>query len=994
MSPRSGTGAAAPARPGDGRGGGAGDASTAEGDGCLLLRAEESRLLRAWTSPCEAGASVLLRGTSGTGKSTLLRTYVAGARRAGDPVFLVCADPPDATREYGVVEQLLARLEQPPGEPPPMAARVAALREVRAAFTRLVREDGDLPTATTDAYRALCGLLTRLARARGRRLVIAVDDLHWADASSLRFLRYLLRRLDRIPAAVVATLGDAEPSVDERRAGFLFPLFLRQLTLRPVTEQEVAELAELVVGAPVDEVFVRACHSVTGGNPYLLHAVLRSLAGVGLAPDARTAAEITRHLPDEVSRAVRARIRHAGPDALALAHGLAVLSGTPAVPVLAETAGLSEPAAEDASHLLEGLGLIRRLKGTRVAFSCPAFEAAVHDGMLPSARNDLHARAAEVLRGRGAAWDAVVRHLLHTPSGTPWLVDALRRAALEAAGRGDAEQASRCLRRVLFEDLSEQVRAAVLVELGTAELDRSVPEASLTLRRAFDLARTHDQRAAAARVLSVALCALDRHDEAAGLLADVLDHRPAGARRDPELELGLCYARWCAEGLSSRVLRGLARVERAARREPSAPRPLTALRATLSAVPSEAVTGPAPRRDVRPGVSWTRVLCRAAALLAAPATVHLPDDVAPPTDLAVRTRASLGGRSLDAALLAARAVAHLARGRLAEADADAGAALAEFTALEVGAQHGWPTVAVSVTVEVSLARGRLEEAERLLVAHRLTGGLGVTGLTDRLLLARGRLNLAAGRAREALADFLAVGEREGGPNRPAAHRPAWPSSPWRADAALAHLALDDTRAAAALVTAEIEQTSGAPDAVRKGLALRARGLVFGGARGLASLRQACELLVTTPARLEEARALADLGAAERLLGDHRAAGAALRRAATLAESCGATPLVDRCLDELRAAGHRPRSRTFAGVAALTPAERRVAELAARGLTNRQLAAYLHVGRRTVELHLSAVYDKLGIPGRSGLATALAEPTLGAFSAVVTGHSGERPDPAT
>ncbi|MBB1259571.1 AAA family ATPase [Streptomyces alkaliterrae] len=973
---------------------GKGGSNATTGEGCFLLRAEESRLLRAWTSPQETGASVLLRGTGGMGKSTMLRTYVADARREGEPVFLVCADPPDATREYGVVEQLLARLEQPTCERPPVTAWGTALGEVRAAFTRLGREGVDDPTATTDAYRALCGLLTRLARARGRRLVIAVDDLHWADVSSLCFLRYLLRRLDRIPAAVVASLGDAEPSVDESRAGFLFPLFLRQLTLRPVSEQEVAQLAELVVGAPVGRVFVRACHSVTGGNPYLLHAVLRSLAGVALTPDAWTAAEITRHLPDEVSRAVRARIRHAGPEALALAQGLAVLSGSPALAVLAETSGLTEATAEDASHLLEGLGLTRRLKGARVAFSCPAFEAAVHDGMLPSARNDLHARAAEVLRGRGAGWEVVVPHLLRTPGGTPWLVDALRRAALEAASRGDAEQASRCLRRALVEDLPEEVRVAVLVELGTAELDRSVPEASHTLRRAFDLARTEEQRAAAARVLSVALCALDRHDEAAELLTGVLDSRALGARRDPELELRLCYARWCAEGLSPRVLRGLAQVERAARRDATSPRPLAVLRAMLSPAPPEAAAGPAPRRSEAADGSWARVLCRAAALLTAPATARLPEDDARPADAPVSLRAALGGRSLDAALLAARAVAHLSRGRLADAEADADAALAEFTALEVGVQHGWPAVAVSVKVELGRARGRLEEAERLLVEHRLAGGLGVSALTDRLLLARGRLNLAAGRAREALADFLAVGEREcAGSNGPTTRRHAGGPSSWRADAALAHLACDDARAAAALVTVEVEQASRASEAVRHGVALRARGLVFGGACGLASLRQACELLATTPARLEEARAWADLGSAERLLGDHEAAGAALRRATTLAESCGATPLADRCLAELRAAGHRPRARTFAGVAALTPAERRVAELAARGLTNRQLAEYLHVGRRTVELHLSAVYDKLGIPGRSGLPTALDEPSLGAFSAVVTGHSGGQADPA-
>jgi DNA-binding CsgD family transcriptional regulator len=96
----------------------------------------------------------------------------------------------------------------------------------------------------------------------------------------------------------------------------------------------------------------------------------------------------------------------------------------------------------------------------------------------------------------------------------------------------------------------------------------------------------------------------------------------------------------------------------------------------------------------------------------------------------------------------------------------------------------------------------------------------------------------------------------------------------------------------------------------------------------------------------------------------------LRRGLDAAHACGATVLVDRAVEELRVAGARPRRPALTGAAALTPAERRVVELARGGLSNRKVAEQLFVTRRTVEMHLSAAYRKLGIAGREQLAAAL------------------------
>ena len=94
------------------------------------------------------------------------------------------------------------------------------------------------------------------------------------------------------------------------------------------------------------------------------------------------------------------------------------------------------------------------------------------------------------------------------------------------------------------------------------------------------------------------------------------------------------------------------------------------------------------------------------------------------------------------------------------------------------------------------------------------------------------------------------------------------------------------------------------------------------------------------------------------------------RALDDAEFCGAVPLADRAAAELRVAGFRPRRNRLTGPAALTPSELRVAELAAGGSSNREIAQALFVTTKTVELHLSNAYRKLSVSGRRNLAAAL------------------------
>jgi DNA-binding CsgD family transcriptional regulator len=131
-----------------------------------------------------------------------------------------------------------------------------------------------------------------------------------------------------------------------------------------------------------------------------------------------------------------------------------------------------------------------------------------------------------------------------------------------------------------------------------------------------------------------------------------------------------------------------------------------------------------------------------------------------------------------------------------------------------------------------------------------------------------------------------------------------------------------------------------------------------------------EQLERSPARLEYARALVNLGAGLRRRGEREAARAPLSEGLDIANACGSVALADRARAELFAAGARPRRDAASGAAALTPAELRTARMAADGLSNRDIAQALFVSMKTVETHLSHAYGKLGIAGREQLPPAL------------------------
>lgn len=621
-----------------------------------------------------------------------------------------------------------------------------------------------------------------------------------------------------------------------------------------------------------------------------------------LEEDAAVTAPPPAPAPDgPFTEAVTACLRRSGPAAALTARAVAILAGEATESLVARM--LHPGTAALGLAALRACGLLDGLR-----FRHPAVPAAVLADTSPRARADLHRRAARVLREAGTPAGVVADHLLAP--------------------------------------LADGVRAPV--RPGDFALLADTAEHLLADRR--DRRRT-DQ---AERLLALAhgVCPEEATRSALAVrLAQI------AARRDPD----------AAEHRLTALVTGL----RTPRPGTGPVRELAGMLLAQGRVPDAAALLRGTDGDPAP---WDAVLdTRPAAVEALVRSTPLTDAGLAQLVLAVRTllhcerpeRAVPASRRLLEAAEADRAPGLLAVFGTLHAEALLGVgdvrgacehALAALEALPAGGDGTFRYAPTAVLVQAYGALGRYEEAARH-VQHPVTRGV-LTNLHGlRYLRARGLHHLALGQPHTALADFRRIGRLL---QLWRADRPA--CLPWRTDAAQALLRLGKVRQARALA----EEQLALPDAHRpwvRGQTLRTLAAAGDPAERTALLRQAVEQLRRSGARLETARALADLGHALHADGCSSQATATLRAAWNLARQLGATAL----RDELLPADDRALP---PGPLPLSPSERRVAALAAQGLTNRHIAARLHLTVSTVEQHLTRTYRKLAIPGRAALPTAL------------------------
>jgi DNA-binding CsgD family transcriptional regulator len=799
--------------------------------------------------------------------------------------------------------------------------------------------------------------------------MIAIDDLHWTDGPSLRWLAYLSRRLEGLPLVVVVGLRPPEQS---QQTELLTELIAdpSALLIRPAALgiESVIHLASERFERQPERAFVEACLAATGGNPLFLRALLATVAGEELAPVAANARRVLEIGPESVTRAVALRLARLPAEATAFASAAAVLADGSKLGYVAELAGLDLDVAAHAAAALARADLLR-VRTPDVEFSHPVVRAAVYQTIDPAERVLAHRRAAEQIHEAGGAPERAAGHLeLVPPRGDGFVVTTLREAAARSLARGAPDTAVTYLRRALEEPPGSSERVETLSELGLAErrvdivagarhLQEALEEVEdpvwgarigLELGRSlFRLNRGPD----AVRVFDNAIRSLD-HDagelrnmleaeliNSAGFDPEVIgvsEERIAQVRED-ELEPGVGRAVMVATLRYFDARRG---TNRAAAAELGQPEFVQAL---IESMPSVAIS------------------CAATALMFA----EIDEETDRFFDLVLKAAKEGGELVTLSNMLCFRGLTLAQRGDLAAAIQDLRESdeIVPYLPTQQGSIYYH-----SYLADVLTNRGEVDEAEATLAELGVPEDVPRSGHMIFFLGARGWTRLARRDFEGARADYERLGDlmESFGMRNPA-------MLAWRSHLAMPLLALERRDEALELAGEEVElaRAWGAPRPI--GVALRTQGLAEGGAAGIERLRESLAVLQASSARLERARTLIGLGAALRRDDQRSEARDRLREGLEIAQRTSAQPLVEHAQSELAATGARPRRLVLSGPESLTPSERRVAEMAAENMTNKDIAQALFVTTKTVEVDLTNVYRKLGIASRGQLGEALGVP---------------------
>ena len=914
------------------------------------------------------GAVVVIEGPAGIGKSALIEHTVESADRAAMDYRRARGSELESDYAYGIVrelfESLLAAL--PADEREHLFSGAARL--ARPIFPALADQDG---AAGDDAFSVLHGLYWLVAGLTERRpLALAIDDAHWADLPSLRLLAYLANRAHELPLLIVIGLRPIEAGP---RMRLLDEVAVNSITsnLYPgaLGADSVSQLLSGAFGIEPDPGFAAACLEATQGNPFFLRELVTSISAEGIAPVAAEAPRALQIAPS-VGRSVVRRLGHLSDDALAVARSIAVLGNAKDASVVAALSELEPAVMTTAADALVRAEILRP---DGLEFTHPIVRSAIYSELPPGERAAKHNRAARVLSSSGAADADVALHLLvATPDGDPWTVAVLRRAAVDAGSRGAPDIAATYLERALAEPPAASERGELLHELGLSQAVVRGPEGLARLRQSMEVADDSKRRAEIALELGRLLFMQSFFPESAEVLERTLeeldgDHAELGRQIEAQLfivalaDLALLSRLGGLERLAGRIrasdctgdpaaLAALAWIEAVAV-------PPAANGARLA---TEALAG----LGLSPGGEASILAGAGPALMAA----NRFEEAKALWDLGAAEARRRGSLAALAFCLVMRAAVEVRLGAPLAAEADANELLTlgrqlDILGEQVSVPYPW---LLAPLIDALLERGDIDGAAKAVEDSPVGGELPELLQFNYLLDSLGRLRLAQGRGTEAIGLLRECGRR----------LTAWGIRnpglvPWRSSLATALLSVGEREEALALVEEEVGLAHEFEVPRELGMALRVNGLVRGGDEGMARLEEAAGVLMGSQAPLERARALTDLGSALRRRGRRADAREPLREGLAIALRSGAAAVAQRAHSELIASGARPRRLALSGPDALTASERRVAELAARGLTNRQIAESLFITEKTVEGHLSHAYRKLDIGSRTQLSDAFA-----------------------
>jgi tetratricopeptide (TPR) repeat protein/transcriptional regulator with XRE-family HTH domain len=912
------------------------------------------------------GATVVIEGPAGIGKSHLVAQVCTEAAVRGIVPLAVRGNQRDQTMAFGAARTLLARWVAGRGERERRAlfAGAADLARVPLGVPQARHRGPDSMIGLTEALYWLVVNATSLLGTGGDEegLLLAVDDAHWLDEESLQWLEFLGDRLTGLPVVLLLAHRPHERAalarIAVRATEVVRPRPLGLAAVRTLVHR--GSLATRGRGDEPDDRFCAALLDRSGGNPFYLRWLLDTARERDLKPTASGADRVGTLTPRHVVGYLSERLVHLGPAAQRLARAIAVLGPGHPLGDTARLAGLATAEAKREYDRLCDEAIL--VPGSTVEFRHPIIHSAVYDDIDPSPRSDLHLAAARLLRDRDAAPDAVAAHLLNVhAAGDPWVVDRMTAAAEDALGAGLAATAARYLERAIEEPPPAPRQGRVRLRHGQALALEQVAAALPELRAAYRLASDDLLRTDAAVALAKTHGYADQLGAGVRLLDAALERCSDERQRQRLLAEQLLWATWWAD--DPRRADRMAVLDRIAPPLPGGTdveRLLIALHAwslVLRGRP-RAEAFAAVERVIRAGVVFADV-DQGMEIATVSAFVHLYSGAADVShglfDQAVDEFERNGWRGTHLAFAYAnRGHSALRLGRLHDAVADTDIALRLALRSGTGTPAEW--FATGTLVETLLARGETGAAAKICAERGYRDRRPDAVVMPVPEAVAGKLLLAQGDHGRAATVLREVGRRlDAAP----VVNPA--VCGWRFDLveAVRHSAPEEAREVAAEAVRLADEFA---DPATRGQALRALAAVDADRPGL--LAESADLLRNAPERGEYLRSLARLGAAFVRSGHTADARRTFAEAVALADECGATALrkdLEGELGELGVTVARPPR-----VNALSPRSRRVAELAADGHSEAEIAHKTVLDLDTVRKLELGVHELLGTESRAGL----------------------------
>ena len=889
-------------------------------------------LAQATTRP----AVLVLEGAPGIGKSTLWLSAVQSARSRDFTVLTARGASAETVLAYAALADLLDGVDPGDWSDLPGPQR-------RALDQVVLRNEGE--DVAVDRRAVAAALRSVLERGAAERpVLVAIDDLQWIDTSSLNAIAFVTRRLSGRIGVLCAVRTDTDARI-VASVGAPVPYEVQRLAVAPLPPNELRTIVSARLGTQLSRSALAQIHHASAGNPFYALELARTIDGEA----------VMAAVPESLSELVKARIGNVADGTAPVLLAAASLAA-PTVEQLAAATDLTIEGTVVALEDAEAAGIVA-IDGVRVSFTHPLLALGVYADARPKQRRDMHRRLATVVD----TLEVRARHLaLAATSADPATLAALDEAAESARMRGAPAAAAELTDLALRFDDSPQRRirsAGHHFNAGESGRARRLLEQTISELEPGEL------RARAASLLSTVLV----WDESFTQAALTVEQNIADAAADPRLRVQMLITLAYALVNAGRpdVAIGRADDAVAAARDVEDRRTLSqalGMRAMLGFMLGEgfdeaALTGASEADDGQDGLplshqprvqvpllrAWTGDLGRARTELAA-----------------IRQSCIERGEDGEQVFIDF----HCAHVELWTGDLDAAAAIgADALGRAEQLQSGvMEFSALAITAAVAVYRGHAEQARR---DTALALAAGERSSSQRLMewpvANLGFLEVSLGNYPAAVQTLTPlIDGLRGYP-----YSTEIISGGFIPDAveALTHLRRLDE--AAELTDIILANGARLDRAWMLAVGHRCKAGVLAGRGDVGAAVHAAEAAIDHHSRIpmpfELARTQLLLGQLLRRRREKATAAAAIGEALSTFEGIGMELWVARARAELMRVGGAAR-----GTADLTPTERRVAELAVAGMTNREAAAMLSISPKTVEANLARVYRKLGIHSRAEL----------------------------